>query len=385
MSKLIDGKYTMGMPFTTGNQYITSDEVIESDTHQTLSHALNTLQGGTFANGTFTGHLTFGDAVGDNITIHAGTTTYESNASITLKDNSSGAMTVSSTGNTNMMVVNTTNGSETITLNKKLELINTENGGSMMNIQTNNTAWSFENFYGILLMRPSMGTIFTITSSDYNNSCLYISAADYAPMMEVMDSVNSILRLGDTTFGATSIMEINGLSPVIKSTVDSTSITDTNCFNCLGGMTIRKKLYVGTGLYLPTTGGTASELNYYEEALSIAATFQSSGGGGTTQGATLFLTRIGNMCFLFCPTIRINANGSQIITSSAVIPTRFRPLSEQTNHIHSVDIGSFLDIGGLVVKVDGYLRIYKSNGSVNFAVGLNSGTTEGDTWSWMIK
>ena len=40
MSKLIDGKYTMGMPFATGIQYITSDEVRESDTHHTLSTAL---------------------------------------------------------------------------------------------------------------------------------------------------------------------------------------------------------------------------------------------------------------------------------------------------------------------------------------------------------
>ena len=118
MSKLIDGKYTMGMPFTTGVQYITSDEIIESDTHQTLSTALNTIQGGTFQNGTFTGHLTFGDASVDNITINAESTSYVNNGTITLKDNSSTAMTFSSTGNTNMMVLNTTNSSEKITMNK---------------------------------------------------------------------------------------------------------------------------------------------------------------------------------------------------------------------------------------------------------------------------
>ena len=97
MSKLIDGKYTMGMPMTTGVQYITSDEIIESDTHHTLSTALNLIQGGTFANGTFTGHLTFGDASADNITINAESTSYVNNGTITLKDNSSTAMTFSST------------------------------------------------------------------------------------------------------------------------------------------------------------------------------------------------------------------------------------------------------------------------------------------------
>ena len=162
-------------------------------------------------------------------------------------------------------------------MNKTLELINVVNFSKMLNIQTNNTTWNFENFYGALLMRPYLGTVFSIVSpDDYNNSCLYISAADSGPMMEVMDSFNSILRIGDSTFGASSVMEIYGIKPVVKSTVDSTSITDTNCFNCLGGMTIRKKLYVGIGLYLPTVGGTASQLNYYETAINFVCIFKSN-------------------------------------------------------------------------------------------------------------
>ena len=386
MSKLIDGKYTMGMPFTTGIQYITSDEVIESDTHHTLSTALNTIQGGTFQNGTFTGHLTFGDATGDNITINAGTTTYENNESITLKDNSATAMTFSSTGNSNMVVLNTTNSSEKITMNKTLELINTINGGKMLSIQTNNTTWNFENFYGIFLMRPSLGTVFSIVSPDYNNSCLYISAADSGPMMEVMDSVNSILKIGDSTFGASSVMEIYGINPVIKSTVDSTSITDSNCFNCLGGMTIRKKLYVGTGIYLPTTGGNASQLNYYENSTNFTCIFKSNGVGGTTANVILTFSRVGSIVCMIIPNMSIDANGAYITNDATTyLPTRFRPVHLYNNFTcNTINVGTYLNTGSLTIENSGRLRIYKAMEGNAFSVGAGSGITNISQFTYQV-
>src|SRR3989344_2092862 len=96
---------------------------------------------------------------------------------------------------------------------------------------------------------------------------------------------------------------------------------------------------IGTGLYLPTLGGTPSRLKYYEESVSLSTTFQAQGGGGTTTTVTQYLTRIGNMCFLFCPTIQIN----------------------------------------------GLMRLYKSNSSPDFGVGVDSGTAESATFIWMIK
>ena len=86
---MIDGKYTVIVPFAIAVQHITSDEIIESDTHHTLSTTLNTLQGGYFQNGTFPGHLTYGDTIGDNTTVTAGTTTYENTRTTTVQDNSS--------------------------------------------------------------------------------------------------------------------------------------------------------------------------------------------------------------------------------------------------------------------------------------------------------
>jgi hypothetical protein len=144
---------------------------------------------------------------------------------------------------------------------------------------------------------------------------------------------------------------------------------------------------VSTGLYLPTSGGSASSLNYYEEAVSLSTTFRPNppGGVGTTTTVTQYLTRIGNACFLFCPTIRINANGHDIESSTDIIPSRFRPLSEQTINIQTVNVGTYLDTGGMVIQTDGIMRLYKSNPTHEFGVGANSGTTESATFMWMIK
>ena len=151
-----------------------------------------------------------------------------------------------------------------------------------------------------------------------------------------------------------------------------------------GGLGCNKNIYCN-GLYLPTSGGTKSDFNYYEESVSLSTTFQANGSGGTTTTITQYLTRIGNICFLFCPTIRINANGYDIVSSTTIIPARFRPTSEQTNNIQTVNIGSYLDTGGMVIGTTGSMRLYKSNTSPSFSVGTNSGTTEGQTFMWMLQ
>ena len=186
-----------------------------------------------------------------------------------------------------------------------------------------------------------------------------------------------------TDLNVTGNSVITGTTTV-NSTTDSTSYS-TGSVIISGGVGISKHMYLQGGLYLPTSGGTPSNFNYYEEALSLSTTFQSSGGGGTSTTITQYLTRIGNMCFIFCPTIRINANGYNITSSITIIPSRFRPTSEQTNNIQTVNIGAMLDTGGMVIKTDGGMRLYKSNSNPSFSVGDNSGTTEGQTFFWMIQ
>lgn len=57
---------------------------------------------------------------------------------------------------------------------------------------------------------------------------------------------------------------------VVSNTTDESSST-TGTLQCTGGAGIAKTLYLGTGLSLPTDGGTASTLDMYEEGLHSTA------------------------------------------------------------------------------------------------------------------
>jgi hypothetical protein len=65
-------------------------------------------------------------------------------------------------------------------------------------------------------------------------------------------------------------------------------------------MGIAKKLYLGTGLFLPTSGGTATQLDYYEE-LQHQTTFGCN--GQVTGSLNVYLIRIGKMVNISIPVI----------------------------------------------------------------------------------
>jgi hypothetical protein len=214
MSKLINGTYTMGMPFSNGSQTISTDNVIESDSNITLSSVINTIQAGTFD-----GNLTMGNASGDSITINAGTTQYVNNEAITIKDNSTSSLSISSTGNTNMMILDTTDGNEKITLNRKLALVNTTAGATLLTVQTNQGTWNLENYLGAEQLRPSADATLIVSSANNLNNCLTLQPYNTAPSIDIMNVSNSIVRIGDSANSASSVMEIFGVKPTIKSSV----------------------------------------------------------------------------------------------------------------------------------------------------------------------
>lgn len=65
----------------------------------------------------FQNNISLGNDAGDTITIDAGTTTYTNNHAVTLNDNSATSYTIGSTGATNLIAINTTDGSESVTIN----------------------------------------------------------------------------------------------------------------------------------------------------------------------------------------------------------------------------------------------------------------------------
>lgn len=85
------------------------------------------------------------------------------------------------------------------------------------------------------------------------------------------------------------------------------------------------------GLVLPTSGGTATTLTYYEEA-TVSLTFGFTTNSGTTQTVSCLFTRVGDKVTVVIPAVNINC-GNQArteIPNTSAFATRFRPATRIT-------------------------------------------------------
>lgn len=170
-----------------------------------------------------------------------------------------------------------------------------------------------------------------------------------------------------------------------NNSTDATSATNGGSLTVAGGAAVAKTLYTGTGLFLPTTGGTPAILNYYEE-YSPSITF--TGGGTFTSTNTVYFTRIGRVVTILVkdPIASAGTTGaSGISCPGSTIPTRFNPV-EMTGHYLTISV--HVNVNGTdgrgVVIVDpfvGRFNILNSQGA-----GFANGSTViiysfGASWS----
>ena len=117
-------------------------------------------------------------------------------------------------------------------------------------------------------------------------------------------------------------------------------------------------------ILLPTVGGTATNLNYYEEYSTSGA--QLGGIWASDQNCTLKFVRIGSVCCMQL-TASILANATISTTISLVlgggIPTRFRPSNDVLSSLVVQDNGSTICNGLLLVKSTGSMVISNINGT----------------------
>lgn len=136
-------------------------------------------------------------------------------------------------------------------------------------------------------------------------------------------------------------------------TTEATS-SSAAAFVCLGGMGIAKHLYVGLGAYLLSSGGTASELNWYGELnTTIAVT------GPYSTNLTVRFTRIGRMVLFQWSDITNTSTAAEKLTGT-ISQTQFRPSANMNfTGLAGQDNGSTTNI---------YL-IVPTNGNISFGVG----------------
>jgi hypothetical protein len=144
------------------------------------------------------------------------------------------------------------------------------------------------------------------------------------------------------------------------------------------------------GLKLPTSGGTATALNYYEEATTSIALAPSIGGAYVYNG-NVYIIRIGKLVTIRIPFFTGNALGGYMIAAAASgIPVRFRPSSNAVFAIPIMMSNGTSGInqnypGQLVIASSGEIRIYSScGGSGIFTSGSGSGLLGDLLVSWIM-
>jgi hypothetical protein len=136
----------------------------------------------------------------------------------------------------------------------------------------------------------------------------------------------------------------------------------------------------GTGIQLPTTGGTPTTLNYYEAG---TFTLTLSGIWSASQTGTVRFVRIGNLVTLTLPTIQATQNTSAIITMSG-IPSRFLPSVSCGGYVRVKDVGALISTPGWIDFVIGSGNfIYKDDTGLAFS-GSGIGGLEAGFVSYSI-
>jgi hypothetical protein len=145
---------------------------------------------------------------------------------------------------------------------------------------------------------------------------------------------------------------------------NTTDATTTNSASVVfsGGLAVGKKIMLGDGIYLPTSGGTASPLNYYEEYAHTTNFI----GSFTASNVVITITRTGRVVCLQWPDILGTSSASQPIASSTVIPARFIPADSKHQIVKVQNLGAKTH-GSVVISNTGYITFYKSEADDAFS------------------
>jgi hypothetical protein len=184
------------------------------------------------------------------------------------------------------------------------------------------------------------------------------------------DQVN-ILSTTQATSPSTGCAVFSGGVGIAKSlyvggTIQSTS-TATGCAIFSGGVGIAGNEYLGGALYLPTSGGTAAGLDYYEE---LAYT-PNCAGPMTTTFTSAFI-RAGKQVTLSWAQCSGTSSTSCNISMSSNIPSRMAPASTIYKTILVSDSGTMY-VGQLAITTT-QLNIWKVYGSTTITDNMFSGS-----------
>ena len=135
------------------------------------------------------------------------------------------------------------------------------------------------------------------------------------------------------------------------------------------GVSIEKTLYCNS-LYLPTSGGTASSLNYYEENTNTSMTFTLLWASNLT--TTAHFVRVGNTVSMTILAVNgtTNTGSYNHLQTTGTLPSRFCLASSSVLPCVISNNGSDI-LGTVVIGNTGTFTVYNLSG--NFDTGVSVG------------
>lgn len=193
---------------------------------------------------------------------------------------------------------------------------------------------------------------------------------------------------GPTGATGSSITGPTGPSITVAGTASQVLVNGTTGTGQSGALTLTLPssvsigtLAIGTGLTLPTSGGTAASLDHYEE---FSQTFTFAGIWAANQSVTGRMTRVGKNITLMLPAAIAVANAGSLVlqTGGTAFPARFRPTDAPT-FIVKISNNSVYGAGSMVVTTSGTLTIAATAGGGNYT-GSGNGGWDSIAVSWNI-
>jgi hypothetical protein len=160
-------------------------------------------------------------------------------------------------------------------------------------------------------------------------------------------------------------MSNSAFTPTVLQNFAEASVSQSGIVNTTAQTFAGEKTFNG-GVKLLSSGGTATNLNHYEEH-SYTATWDIS---GNTATSTIAITRIGNRVYLDPGALVHTLAGVNDVFNLQVasyLPSRFRPASEIYTSVYVTDAGVVQTVHGLlVITVNGFMQLQKAMGGGNF-------------------
>lgn len=198
-----------------------------------------------------------------------------------------------------------------------------------------------------------------------------ISTPGVAGTLVEKDAVQTLTNkslTAPTLTGTTSASVLTASSTL--STTDTTDATSssTGSLRSAGGCGIAKKLYVGTGVYVPSSGGTASEWNHYEK------TTHSTNWTGAIADEARSITCIRNgdeVTIAWAELLKVGDGGGGIITTSSALPARFRPAHDYFESVWVQNNGTWTH-GHVRILTSGFIEFYAGVPSTSFSAAAGN-------------